>query len=407
MMEYKSGDIEKLSEEYGLPLYVFDKKGFIENYHHLEGAFRKIYPKYQIAYSLKTNYAPYIVSVVRQLGGYAEVVSGMEYHIAKRLGFPDRQIIFNGPDKGADGIEAFLNGCRLQIDNLDEAWRVAKAALADVERKFEVALRINPDVGQSFVSRFGLDPGDIETAMGILSRPGNVAVTGLHCHISRCRGLDAWKSRITQMLRYADEFFSKPLRYINLGSGMYGSMDPEFAAQFSDVPTYEEYADVVAGAMAEHYADLPDEEKPLLITEPGTTLVNRFVDLVARVDAVKTIRGRRFAVMNCSEHNLGEICTLEELPMRIIPAADEREDYDSVDFVGYTCLEQDVMRRGVSARLGVGDYVAFGNVGGYSNVLKPPFIAPNCAMIARDEKGGTVLMKRKENYDDILHTYVF
>ena len=29
-------------------------------------------------------------------------------------------------------------------------------------------------------------------------------------------------------------------------------------------------------------------------------------------------------------------------------------------------------------RVAVGDYVAFGNVGGYSIVDKPPFIQPNC-----------------------------
>lgn len=407
MMEYKLECIEKLSAEYGTPLYVFDEEGFAENYHHLEDAFKKIYPKYQIAYSLKTNYTPYIVALVKQLGGYAEVVSGMEYYIAKRLGFSDRQIIFNGPNKGADGISAFLNGCRLQIDNLQEAEQIARAARTDTERKFEAALRINLDVGQSFVSRFGIEPKDIKAAIEILNRAGNVTVNGLHCHISRCRNLDAWRSRITQMLKYADELIQAPLQYINLGSGMYGSMDPEFAAHFNDVSTYEEYAAAVAGAMAEHYAQLAYEKKPVLITEPGTTLVNRFVDLISRVDAIKTIRGKHFAVLNCSEHNLGEVCTLKELPMRIIPNAMKREDYDAVDFVGYTCLEQDVMRRGVSTKIGVGDYAVFGNVGGYSNVLKPPFILPNCAMIALNKNGETSLIKKKETYEDILHTYIF
>ena len=50
MMEYKLEYIEELLDEYGTPLYVFDEDGFVENYHHLENAFKKIYPKYQIAY---------------------------------------------------------------------------------------------------------------------------------------------------------------------------------------------------------------------------------------------------------------------------------------------------------------------------------------------------------------------
>ena len=73
--------------------------------------------------------------------------------------------------------------------------------------------------------------------------------------------------------------------------------------------------------------------------------------------------------------------------------------------MGYTCLEHDVMYRGFQGTLAVGDYVIFGNVGGYSNVSKPPFISPNCAMIA--VKGdAAALMKRTETVRDILATYV-
>ena len=77
-----------------------------------------------------------------------------------------------------------------------------------------------------------------------------------------------------------------------------------------------------------------------------------------------------------------------------------------MDFTGYTCLEQDVMRKNVNCRISVGDYVVVGNVGGYSNVLKPPFIWPNCAMVAIN--GDKVeLMKKRESYDDVLGTYLF
>ena len=50
--------IEKLKKEYDLPVYVFDRDEFVNNYHHLENCFKSIYPKYQISYSFKTNYTP-------------------------------------------------------------------------------------------------------------------------------------------------------------------------------------------------------------------------------------------------------------------------------------------------------------------------------------------------------------
>lgn len=407
MRAFNLTQVKELTQTYGSPVYVFDERAFVDNFRRLESAFRRIYPKYQIAYSFKTNYTPYIASVVKRLGGYAEVVSGMEYFIAKKIGFSDEQILFNGPNKGQAGQQAFLNGCMVNVDNIPEAAELARVAREHPTHTFEIAVRVNMDVGQNFISRFGIDPEQLEEVFSVLRSAKNISVAGLHCHISRCRDLQAWQLRAQKMLALADRFFPEPPKFIDLGSGMFGTMDAELVAQFSDVPTYEAYAEVVAGTFAGHYRQLPEEKKPMLITEPGTTLVNRFVDLIARVDAIKTIRGKNIAVLNCSAHNLGETCTLKELPLRIIPAETAHDRYTNLDFTGYTCLEQDVMRRNVTCSLGVGDHVVFGNVGGYSNVLKPPFIRPNCAMVALTKDGQVELMKKQESIEDILHTYVF
>ncbi len=405
-MDYTLSLIQKLTTRYGSPLYVFDEQGFIANYLQLQKEFQDIYPQYRISYSFKTNYTPYIAGVVKRLGGYAEVVSDMEYEIAERLGFPPEKIIFNGPDKGEAGVRAFLAGSLINIDNLAETERLCEAARACPAKQFEVSLRVNADVGQNFISRFGLDPADIPSVFDRIRDIKNLKITGLHCHISRCRGLDAWKRRADNMLALAEKYFAEPPRFIDLGSGMFGSMAPYFAAQFDSVPTYREYAEAVAGAFAEHYRTTPAEQRPILFTEPGTTLVNRFVDLIAQVTALKTVRGKNFAVLDCSEHNLGETCTLKELPMEVFGIG-ERKELSCADFTGYTCLEQDVMRKNYNGPLAVGDYIVFGNVGGYSNVLKPPFIRPNCAMIALLPDGTTKLMKKRETFDDLLHTYIF
>lgn len=394
----------ELVEKYGSPLYVFDEEGFVRNYRQLTAAFRRRYENYSIAYSFKTNYTPYIAGLVERLGGFGEVVSGMEYAIAKRVGFPDNRIVFNGPNKGRAGIDALLNGCMVQVDNLTELSAVCQAVRDRPAENFEIALRVNVDVGQSFISRFGLDPEDLPAAFQMVAQAPNLQVTGLHCHISRCRGLTAWTRRAACMLELADRYFETLPKYIDLGSGMFGAMDPEFAAQFDNVPTYDEYAQAVGGLFARHYGDCPD--RPLLLTEPGTTLINKYVDFIGRVDAIKRIRGKWFAVLDCSEHNLGETCTLKTLPMGVVRIGEQKQ-YVDLDVTGYTCLEQDVMRRHYTGPLAVGDYIVFGNVGGYSNVLKPPFIAPNCAMVALCPDGGTRVIKRRETFADLMGTYAF
>ncbi len=403
-MELTKQALDALTSEYGSPLYVFDEKGFIENFRRLESAMRSRYERFRIAYSYKTNYTPYICRTAKDLGAYAEVVSGMEYEIARRLGYRDEEILFNGPAKGAAGLNAMHAGCLVNADSLDEVRLLCREAMAFPDEAFKIGLRVNLDVGQGFVSRFGIDETEIPRAFELTRETENLRITGLHCHISRARSLDAWERRTREMLALADRYFPGGPEFLDLGSGMFGSMAPEFAAQFSDVPSYEQYAQVMAGLVADHYAG---RNGPLLFTEPGTTLINRFMNCIARVEAIKTVRGRCFAVLDCSVHTLGETCTLKRLPVTVVAGGRERKAYEQVDFTGYTCLEQDVMYAGYTGELAAGDYVVFGNVGGYSNVLKPPFIRPNCAMAAEKPEGGFALIKAAETNEDLLRTYRF
>lgn len=402
-MELTRKALDALIAAYGSPLYVFDEKGFTDNFRKFDRIMRSHYENYRAAYSFKTNYTPYICRTAKSLGAYAEIVSGMEYDIAKRIGYKNSEIIFNGPVKSLSGTEAMLNGCLVNADSLDEVELLLKAAKQKPEADLRIGLRFNLDAGQGFMSRFGMDEQDLDKAFHRV-RDTNLRISGLHCHISRARGLEAWERRTRKALYLADRFFPDGPEFLDLGSGMFGSMAPEFAAQFDNVPTYEQYAQVTAGLVAEHYSG---QNRPILFTEPGTTLVNRFVDCITRVETIKRINGHCFAVLDGSVHNLGETCTLKRLPVTIVPGGEPPRVYNSIDLTGYTCLEQDVMLAGWSGSLAKGDYVIFGNVGGYSNVLKPPFIRPNCAMVTEKTQGGFEIIKAAETQDDLLHTYRF
>ena len=403
-MEYAKDSVDRLIKAYGSPLYVFDQRGFTENYGKLQSAMQTQYENYRIAYSFKTNYTPYICKTAKTLGAYAEVVSDMEYVIAKKLGYDDCHIIFNGPEKAEEGIDAFLNGCIFNVDNIDELQHICEEAQSRPDQQFKIGIRINLDLGQNFVSRFGMDETDVKKAFRIVEEIDNLSIVGLHCHISRCRNLEAWKKRTEFILALADHYFTDVPEYLDLGSGMYGSMAPEFAEQFGEIPTYEEYAEVTAKLVSLHYRG---KNKPILFTEPGTTLVNRFVDCIAKVKAIKQIRNHSFAVLDVSEHILGETCTLKKLPVKVIPGGELQEEYESIDLTGYTCLEQDILYSGFCGRIAKGDYIVFGNTGGYANVLKPPFIRPCCAMIAETADGQYQLIKETESYSSIFQTYVF
>ena len=397
--------IDSFIEKYESPLYIFREDDFINNYNHFNTVMKNSYDKYQLSYSYKTNYAPYIAGIVKKLGGYAEVVSDMEYYIAKKIGYKDNEIIYNGPIKGNLSFEMLLNGGLLNVDNLEELKRICEFANKHKDKKIGIGLRLNININQSFVSRFGIDVDNDSflDAIKIINKQDNLFVQGLHCHVGQSRSVESWKKRAQIMIDiYKKYFFNDDIKYIDLGSGMFGRMEESLANQFGDdLPTFEDYGKAIGDIFTKELKDLPDNKRPILFTEPGTTLINSYIDFVSRVSSIKHIKGKQFVVLDCSKHNLGEICTLKKMPIEIIHNGGTLEKLNDASFVGYTCLEHDVMYSGFFSELAVGDYVVFGNVGGYSNVSKPPFISPNCAMIT--DKG--VLIKEKETFEDVLRTY--
>ena len=347
---------------------------------------------------------------MKELGGYAEVVSDMEYSVARAIGYEPNQIVYNGPYKKELGKQSLLNGGIINVDNLEELKHIIDTANENKDKHLEIGIRVNINIGQHFISRFGIDSDseDLQKAFDMVAAVDNLEVVGLHCHVGQSRTIEAWINRAQIMLALADKYFpNKAPKFIDMGSGMFARMEESLAKQFGDnIPTFEDYAIAVAVPFAEHYKHLSQEEKPILMTEPGTTVINSYIDFIGKVESIKHIKGHEFVVLNCSKDNLGDICKMKKMPLQIVRVNKEHEMLNEAEFVGYTCLEHDVMYPDYKGSLGVGDYVIFGNVGGYSNVSKPPFIFWNCPMIGQKADGSCYVMKKGETFEDVFTTYV-
>ena len=401
--------VKDLMGKVPLPFYIFDEQGFVDNYKRLEKTFCDIYPNYKISYSYKTNYTPFVCQLVKSLGGYAEVVSDMEYTLAKKLGYTNDKIVYNGPSKGPEMYDHLDGGGILNIDSLDEARRIVEYTSRNGHKFYKVGLRINMDVGGNFISRFGLVPDSEEMTqtVALIGSTPNVKIVGVHCHISRARDVKAWARRVEIMLDVADRYVAGVPEYISLGSGMFADMSDFLKEQFGgdSVPTYQDYAECAIRPVAQHYEHC--ETKPILFTEPGTTVVARYLSFVSKVLSIKEVRGRWIANMDGDYHNLGEICTMKKLPVRVIAGGKEQKIYPNMDIMGFTCLEQDVMYPGFELPIAEGDVLVFENVGGYSIVSKPQFIKPQSAMYALRSNGEVSLIMRAETFDDVFSKFSF
>lgn len=401
-------NVIQLLQRYGSPLYIFNENDFVDNYNKLKNAFTAEYDNYNIGYSYKTNYTPFICKLVKDLGGLAEVVSDMELYVALKLGYDHSNIIYNGPCKGPMMQTHILNGGLCNIDNRIEAEQIVEIAKQNPDTKIKIGVRINTDIGAGFISRFGIDvySNDIDEVVKMIKNQHNIQLVGLHMHVSRARNLSAWQKRTNNILEIADKYIDGVPEYIDLGSGMFAEMEPYLKSQFKiDIPSYADYARVVAGTIAKHYADY--KQKPLLITEPGTTVVSRYLSLLSTVKAIKTVRDRRIAILDCDYHNTGETAQMMKVPYSVFKQGSNRELNAPLDLTGYTCLEQDTIYKDFPENVSVGDVIEFRNIGGYSVVYKPPFIQPNCAMISLNKNGEYSEIKRRETNEDIFATFKF
>ncbi len=401
--------LQDLEQKHGECFYLLDLSKFKENYTQFLDCFRAIYPNTNIGYSYKTNYIPKLCKSVLNLGGYAEVVSQMEYDLAIKIGVPPSRIIFNGPLKYTQDLErAVLAGSIVNLDSLQEVQIIDELAQRLPKQQISVGLRCNFDIDSERISRFGLDveSGDLDYIFKRFKELGNCQVRGLHCHFStEQRSLASYALRTKKILETSDRYFlDRAPEYIDVGGGYFGHMDKNLRQQFNfDVPTDREYAEVIATQLSKKF---DGAAQPQLIIEPGVALVANVMKFVGKVVALKTMRSRHLALVTGSIHT---VKPSKQLPLTVYKNELDRDRIESntpIDLVGYTCMEHDCLYPEYPVPLSIGDYTVFDNVGAYSVVFKPPFIWPSPPIVSYEATQDVyTLARRQETTEDVFATY--
>lgn len=399
-----------LSEKFGNAFYLLESDAFESNFKELSNTFKKYYPKFNIAYSYKTNYTPKLVQIVDRLGGYAEVVSDMEMEIALRSGVAPKHIIWNGPVKNATKVkEILLFGGTVNIDTLTELNDIKALSDKYPDHILNIGLRCNYDVGDGVLSRFGfdVDGDDFEKALKTIADNSNLCLINLQAHFAK-RSPEHWIARAEGMLKIYDrvvsEYGLKPER-LDIGGGMYGKMPDSLRKQLDiNVITYDDYASKAAKLFAKHFTDT--EDAPYLFVEPGSALAGDCMRFVCRIETIKSVRGKTIATVIGSQKNIS--MSGINPPMQIISGGEQQTEFSDIDIAGFTCIESDFLFKNYSGNLAVGDFIVIENCGSYSLVMKPPFILPNFPVIdICKDKNNPELIKRGETFDDLFHTFSF
>ena len=406
-MELNINLLNRLERKLGESWYILDIERFTANYRRLLDAFNGIYPNTHLAYSYKTNYIPQLCKIVRDEGGYAEVVSDMEYDLAMAIGTDPLKIVVNGPYKPPAALKKFLlNGSVVNLDSYAEFEALKMIAKNNPDRILNVGIRCNFTFSGLQTSRFGIDVTDpsFDSILDYISKTKNIRFKILHCHYPN-RDLSLFGERADNMLELyhrVSQFVIAPI--INIGGGLGGNLDDFIKQQLSyEVADYSDYANLIATKFNIAFSN--SEVKPMLMLEPGTAIVADTMKFVCKITEIKNIRRKWIALTSGTKINYSPMASKLCMPFTVFSEkVGSQNHYPSIDISGYTCMENDYLFRNYSGPLNVGDYLVFDNVGSYSVVFKPPFILPNVPIISL-ENGNMEILKQTETFDYIFQTY--
>ncbi|MFK7848601.1 MAG: decarboxylase [Rhodothermales bacterium] len=403
-------ELKKLSLAHGDAFYLLDSGQFEQNYQSLLDAFNKFYPDVQIGYSYKTNYIPHLCKLIDKLGGYAEVVSEMEYALAQKIGVSRNRIIFNGPNKSKSAFtDAMLNGATVNLDSTRDLNMFVEIARSNPNKQFDITIRTNFSIGNDSVSRFGFDTdGEVfRNAIDIIEQAENTSLAGFHCHFPD-RDLQSYGRRASVLIELAKKYFpNKAPKHLNIGGGYFGRL-PDTLKNAYDLTqvSYEEYGQIIGDQLLAAYPD--PNNSPTLFIEPGTAIVADTMSFVTEVIDVKTVQGRNIATVSGSIFNISPTARTQHLPF-VVHKKDSQgtsEHLTEFDIGGFTCIEGDYLSRNVDADIQVGDFLEYSNVGSYSIVMKPPFILPNVPIVSRcNINGEHEIHKERETMEYIFQNF--
>jgi diaminopimelate decarboxylase len=400
---------EALLGAYGSPLFVVSERALRRLYRDFRQAFTEVGIETRVAYSYKTNYLPAICSILHEEGAWAEIVSGMEYELARGLGVPPRDIIFNGPYKARDELhKALAEGALVNIDNFDELEQVEHIA-RELKCDARIGMRVNFRRGPASWTKFGFsyDDGATRHALERIAERPKLRLEMLHNHGGTFVLDPALYGEATEVLidvaRSARTLGLTPTR-IDLGGGYpsHNRLKPAL-----DVPggrreyRVSPYAEAIFSRLAK--AGNAFGEQPTLVLEPGRALVDAAVYLLARVVALKTIAGQGKAVVVDAGVNLIPTAYWYDHGVQIASEDDEAHgELDRVNVYGPLCMQIDVLREGaLLPPLELGTPLVFSNVGAYCQTQSVQFIQPRPAtvLLAPD---GPELIRRRETWRDVF-----
>jgi len=329
----------------GTPTYVYDAAVIRERFRGLTAALNARFPC-DVHYAVKANSNLAVLTVLRELGAGADIVSGGELFRARQAGFTPDRIVFSGVGKTDEELaEALTAPIRLiNLESEAEADRVVALA-ARTGRIADVGIRVNPDVRAETHPytrtaekgvKFGIPLDRVVPLAVHLTKSGTVRVRALGMHLGSQIVSGApfrtGAERLSDLVTLVRAAGVDSLAALSVGGGL----GIAYAAEDGALDPVE-FAEAVAPLAA--VTGLP------LMVEPGRYLVGPAGVLLTRVLYRKLAGGRGIVITDAGMNDLLRPALYQAFhPVRALGAAAGADD-EVVDVVGPICETGDFLAR--------------------------------------------------------------
>ncbi len=327
---------------------------------------------YKVHYAIKANNDDYLLSIIKEYGIGIDCASGNEVRKAIEMGFEPKTVVYAGVGKKDKEIRYALEQEILAIncESIEEL-QVVDALAAEMGKKADVGLRVNPDIdpktnhcidtGQAD-SKFGIAYDEILENVELIQSLKNINIIGIHIHIgSQIRELHVFENMCNKANAIVEKLESLgfSFRMVDVGGGLGINYDvpenepiPNFASLF---------------AIVREYLNVGDKEVHF---EFGRSIVGECGELIASVLFNKTTAtGRRLLIIDASMTELirpmlyGSYHNIENI-------TSEEDVYKKYTVVGTACESTDVFDENISLKKSKrGDLLAIKSAGAYGRSM--------------------------------------
>lgn len=395
--KYVNGlDLEKLAQEYGTPLYVYDLDTI--GVHH-DSLFQYIdWPHLKLFYAMKANFNPDLLKFMLDKNAGIDAVSLGDILLAKKAGFPAEKIIYT-PNNITDSemMEAANEGVLMNVGSLSRLKKYAENFPGT-----RVCIRFNPDVvaGEhenlqtaGDKSKFGILLENISEVKKIADQY-NLKIIGLHEHTgSGISEADQFLESIKNLLSVAHNFNN--LEFIDFGGGFKVPYRPD-----EERINYRELGRKITNIFSDFCKKYGKELE--LYFEPGKFLTAEAGFLLTTVNTIKHNQSRTFAGV---DSGFGQLIrpAMYGAYHHIVNVSNQEGEIKKYDVAGHICESGDLFARDRDInKIREGDVLAIQNAGAYCYSMAGVYnLRPMPAEVVI-EKGKSRLSKPHKTFRELV-----